>query len=298
MKSISQVMGAAPEGSLRWLAAHPDVLEQELAKLGTRKTDKAAGACKYNLCGGGGFMRYDVQVGHPLFGQVQPCQCTKDKAMQTQEQRIEEYKQQLSKTEQTYTLDNWIGSDQNALDQARDAVRNPYGLKLFIGNYGIGKSGLLTAIVNHALRHKLAASYKIVNKMLNDLRGAYNVGVGEYEKALDEICTVRILALDEMSAYKPSEWADQTLRTIFDERYRHWDERLTVVGSNEMIEHEAIVSRLHDQQRSKIIYMKGVDLRPLAKDLADAMQSDSDEAWLMDEADVLASESDKRFAIA
>jgi DNA replication protein DnaC len=134
--------------------------------------------------------------------------------------------------------------------------------------------------------------------MLNDLRGAYNVGVGEYEKALDEICTVRILALDEMSAYKPSEWADQTLRTIFDERYRHWDERLTVVGSNEMIEHEAIVSRLHDQQRSKIIYMKGVDLRPLAKDLADAMQSDSDEAWLMDEADVLASESDKRFAIA
>jgi uncharacterized caspase-like protein len=65
-----------------------------------------------------------------------------------------------------------------------------------------------------------------------------------------------------------------------------------------MIEHEAIVSRLHDQQRSKIIYMKGVDLRPLAKDLADAMQSDSDEAWLLDEADAMAQENEARYSMA
>jgi DNA replication protein DnaC len=299
MKPIQDVLNApAPEGSLRWLSQHPEAIAQREAELGMVKRDKrseAAGSCQYNICGGAGFTRYDVPVGHPLFGKAVQCQCSKDKAMQTEQQRIEEYRQQLSATERTWTLKNWPGTDKDALAAAKDAVQNPYGLRLFIGAYGIGKSGLLAAIVNSALEHRLKASYLIVNAMLNKLRGAYNLGVGEFEKALDEICTVRVLALDEMSAYKPSEWADQTLRTIFDERYRHWDERLTVIGSNEMIEHDAIRSRLNDQERSKIIHVQGKDLRPVVKDLVDAMRSETDEEWLLDEADVLAKEFDDNY---
>lgn len=252
--------------------------------------------CKYGKCGGAGFLRYDVPVGHPLFGKVIACECTKDKAMQTDEQRIAEYRKQMSPTEQTWTLKNWIGTDDNARAAAKAAIEHPYGIKVFIGPYGIGKSGLLAAIVNSALDRKLQASYWVLNELLNKLRGAYGVGMGEFESLLNQICTVRVLALDEMSAYKPSEWADQTLRTIFDERYRYYTERLTVLGSNEMIQHDAIVSRLHDQVRSQIVYMQGTDLRPAAKDLADLLRSQTDAEWLLDEADALGRETDERYA--
>jgi DNA replication protein DnaC len=298
MKPISEVMeGTFKEGSVRWLAAHPDELEQRAQALGMVKRTKAtAPICQYG-CGGAGWMRYDVAVGHPLFGQGKACLCTKEKAMQTEEQKIELYRQQLSRTEQHWTLKNWIGSDERAREAAQAAIAHPYGIKTFVGPYGVGKSGLLAAIVNSALDKKIPAQYWVLNDLLNKLRGSYDPkDLASFDRAVSEVCSVRVLALDELGAYKPSEWADNTLRTIIDERYRHWEKLLTVCGANELPQHDAIVSRLKDSLRSEVIYMKGADMRPMAKELTpDDTYGDG---WLMDEADVLAQEVEARYSMA
>jgi DNA replication protein DnaC len=296
---ISDVMnGMAKEGSLKWLATHPDELERRMAEAGMVKRDtRAAKAelCQYG-CGGAGWMRYDVPVGHPLFGKGKACLCAQEKAQLSDEQRIEQYRQQLSRTEQHWTLKNWIGSDENARARAKAAIEHPFGLKTFVGPYGTGKSGLLAAIINSALDKKIPAQYWVVNDLLNKLRASYDPkDLSSFDRAVNEICSVRVLALDELSAYKPSEWTDQTLRTIIDERYRHWDRLLTVMGANELPQHDAIVSRLNDSLRSEIVYMKGADMRSMAKELT---PDDTYDGWLLEEADVLAQEADQRFVTA
>jgi DNA replication protein DnaC len=203
----------------------------------------------------------------------------------------------LSRTEQHWTTKNWIGSDENARAAADAAIEKPFGFKVFVGPYGVGKSGLLAAIVNSALDKKLPAQYWKVNSLLNKLRETYATNdTGAYSRAVDEICRVRVLALDELGAYKPSEWADQTLFTIVDERQRHWDHLLTVMGANELPQHDAIVSRLNDSMRSEIIRVKGADMRPMAKELTpDDTYGDG---WLMDEADAMAQENEARYSMA
>lgn len=290
----------AKEGSLKWLAAHPEENEARMTALGMVKRDtRQAVGCPYNLCGGAGFMRYDVPLGHPLFGKVQQCQCAKDRAMLSEQEKIELYRQQLSRTEQHWTLKNWIGSDEHAREAAQAAIAQPYGIKTFVGPYGVGKSGLLAAIVNSALDKKIPAQYWVLNALLNKLRASYDPhDLASFDRAVSEICLVRVLALDELSAYKSSEWADQTLRTIIDERYRNWDKLLTVIGANELPEHEAIVSRLRDSMRSEIIYIKGADMRPLARELTPTEtyeDVDGHSFWLLDEADALGRAADERY---
>lgn len=300
MQKLSDLMGDwanAKHGSLLWLAAHPEECDRYLAERGyvlDRPRDYTAnGYCPYNKCGGAGFLRFEVPYGNPLFGKVVPCECKKDEAMQTSESKLEEYKKQLGRTGQSYTLRNWIGSDQEALAAAQEAVDQPFGIHVFVGPYGTGKSGLLSAIVNSALERRLNASYMVVDRMLSKLQAAHTAGLDGFEKAFAELCNVRVLALDEFSAYKHTETKEQVLRSLIEERYRHWDRLLTVIGTNELPEEGAILSRFNDQRTSKIVLVGGKDLRPLAADLSD----EADFWWTHELADTLGHEADERYAV-
>lgn len=303
MQKLSELLGdwqGAKPDSLRAMAArfaaHPEAFEKELAARGIVKgKQRGVGHCPYNNCGGAGFIGFDVPYGHPNFGKAVPCQCTKDKAMQTSEQRLAEYQKQMSRTEQTYTLKNWIGSDEHAREAAQRAVAQAFGIKVFVGDYGVGKSGLLTAIVNTFHQRHIEARYCVLNKLLSELRAEYRTNdLASFDRALEALCSVRVLAIDELSAFKPTEWAENVLRTLIDERYRRWDELLTIIGTNELPDAEsAIGSRLNDKRASEIIRVKGVDLRPLAEELSD----EEDFWWTHADADAFGREDDERFAV-
>lgn len=280
----------AKRGSLRWLVAHPDELESRFQQItrGAASEASRTSACKYGLCDGWGWLRFDVPVGHPQFGKAVPCQCAKDKMMMSDEQRASEYEKQVSRTEQTYTLKNWIGSDEHARASAARAVEKPFGVKFFIGDYGVGKTGLLAALFNTFWERRLDAKFYVTDKMLMELQASYGGEMDAFQRAFDALCNVRVLILDEWSAYKPTEWKDSVLRTLFDHRYRYWNQLLTIIGSNEMPTNDAIDSRLHDKQACEIIRVVGRDLRPTAHTLRD----EEDFWWTHEIADALGAESD------
>lgn len=283
----------AKPGSLRWLAANPEELDRRFLEAVNRRANDAPSSpasCKYGLCGGAGWLRHDVPVGHPLFGKGVPCQCAKDKMMQTDAERAAEYEKQVSRTERAYTLANWIGSDENARAAAKRAVDKPFGIKFFIGEYGVGKTGLLAAIFNTLWERRIEAKFYVTDKMLMELQASYSGEMDSFQRAFDALCNVRVLILDEWSAYKMTEWKDSILRTLFDHRYRYWNQLLTIIGSNEMPTNDAIDSRLSDEQACEIIRVGGRDLRPIAHTLRD----EDDFWWTHEIADALGAEADER----
>ena len=216
--------------------------------------------CKYG-CGGVGFFRRDVPFGHPAFGKAFPCACVKER---TAEARLQEYRETLSPTEQAFTLDNWVGQDQNALRVAKQAAAQGWGIFVFWGDVGRAKSGLLAGIVNQCLDRGQQASYKVATSLLDDLRGAYETD--SFEEEMNALRAVKVLALDELWRYKQTEWAQEKMFQLLDWRYRYWDRCLTVLATNAQPDaSDPLWSRFMDARRSTITRVHGDDVRPYAQ---------------------------------
>jgi DNA replication protein DnaC len=215
------------------------------------------GYCKYG-CGGSGYFRRDLPVGHPSFGKAISCACTKEKAA-----RVEQSRESLSTIEQAFTIENWIGNDPTALAHAKQAIAQAWGMFCFWGDVGVGKSGLLIGIVNVFLDRKQPAVYKTAAGLLDELRDAYKDET--YESLMKYFCGVKVLALDEVWRHKPTEWAEEKLFYLLDYRYRFADRLLTVIATNAEPDYQnALWSRFSDRQRSTLIHVKGRDVRPMA----------------------------------
>lgn len=215
------------------------------------------GYCKYG-CGGSGYFRRDLPVGHPNFGKAYACACTKEKTA-----RVDETRATLSTMEQSFTLENWVGNDPQALEHARQAIAQGWGMFCFWGEVGVGKSGLLLGVVNVLLDRKKAAIYKTASGLLDELRASYETD--EYESLMQYFCGVKVLALDEVWRHKPTEWAEEKLFYLLDYRYRFADRLLTVIATNAEPDYSnALWSRFTDRQRSRLIHVKGRDVRPMA----------------------------------
>lgn len=215
--------------------------------------------CKYG-CGGAGMFAYHVS------GQqrVKPCPCAAERAARATEEKIGKYRAQLSQSEQTFSLSNWVGTDPNALRVAREASARGWGLVCFYGAFGTAKSGLLTAIVNAALDRKEHAIYAVAPTLLRHLRGAYEDNT--FDAEFERLCWVRVLAIDELWRYKQTDWAAERMFELIDYRYRFWDRLLTVCATNARPnpEQDALWSRFTDTGRAQIVEVRGQDMRPLA----------------------------------
>lgn len=118
-----------------------------------------------------------------------------------------------------------------ALAAARRFVAQPNGWLYLYGTYGDGKTYLVAATVNDLRAAGHLAIFCVVPKMLNWLRAAFEQGSGRSHPAdLQWLCDAPVLALDDLDAQKPTEWGDEQLYNILDERYR--SHRPTIITSN------------------------------------------------------------------
>lgn len=220
------------------------------------------GYCRYG-CGGAGAFRRDLPVGHPLFGKAITCQCVRDRAMQSEADHIQAFRESLAPIEQGWTLDNWIGTDKQALDVARKATAQGWGVFGFYGSVGVGKSGLLLGIVNAFLDRRVQAVYKVATQMLDELRGSYETET--FEQEMNLLRAAKVLAIDEMWRFSGTPWAQEKIFQLLDYRYRYWDRLLTVIATNEKPNrNDALWSRFTDAQRGELVEVRGRDLRPMA----------------------------------
>lgn len=229
--------------------------------------------CPY--CRGLGYIRYDVPLGDPRFGRVEPCVCRAAEIAASARQRLFE----LSRLEHLahLTFENFdvrgnpraakimTPQDFQSLQIAKEAAeafaRQPQGWLLLEGSYGCGKTHLAAAIANYAVNHGIPTLFITVPDLLDTLRFAYNDPETTFERRFEEVRNAALLVLDDFGTQNATPWAQEKLFQILN--YRYINKLPTVITTNLMLDEieSRIRSRLQDEAFVRRVRITAPDYR-------------------------------------
>lgn len=222
-------------------------------------------------CGGIGYLRLDVPVGHADFGKIIPCQCR----LRDQEKRRLRDLQMVSNLEtmSRFTFDRFVPEGYGLTEEKRRNLRlafetaysfaqKPEGWLVLLGGYGCGKTHLAAAIANHVINQGEPALFVVTPDLLDHLRTTYSPNsTVTYDQRFEEIKKASLLILDDLGAHSATSWAQEKLFQLFNFRYNA--QLPTVITSNHELEEidVRIRSRLIDPDLSQIIKIMAPDFR-------------------------------------
>lgn len=227
-------------------------------------------------CGGQGYLRSDVPVGHPNFGRLEICVCRKRDVSQ----QIRERLYSLSHLDQLKDLtfetfqprgrkglgDKQADSLEMAFNQAQHYAKNLNGWLLLQGEYGCGKTHLAAAIANFAVEMGVPTLFLTVPDLLDTLRFSYNSENTTFEERFDEIRAASLLVLDDFGTENATDWAQEKLFQIINYRYIN---HLPLVITSNLLFNEIegrIRSRFRDPELVSIVKILAPDYRHPADD--------------------------------
>ena len=223
------------------------------------------------ICGGVGFVRQDLPVGHPDFGKLQVCVCRQQALVQNTQQRLFRLSNLDSFNHMTFENFNpsgrgsmgnsQINSLKIAFGQAWQFAQNPKGWFLLKGGYGCGKTHLAAAIANVAVSLGVPTLFLTVPDLLDWLRFSYDSPEATYEQRFDEIRNITLLVLDDLGTQNATPWAQEKLYQIIN--YRYVAKLATVVTTNQDLDEMdgRIRSRLMDPELVASITISAPDFR-------------------------------------
>lgn len=217
------------------------------------------------VCKDMGWLYHDVPVGHPEFGKAIRCNCQYDADIGRRRKyliRIDGLTEQERRL-RFATLQ--VQANSHAIQSVQYAVRQRRGMITLTGKPGLGKTALLIAAVNETREAGVPAVYTTVTDLLDYLKSAYNpqnTGL-TFDDRWDLLVSAEVLALDELDEFNTTPWAMERFQRLIDERWRHMDDRLTLLATNSGINAlpEKVASRMQDG-RGEVIKMAGPDMRP------------------------------------
>ncbi|MFN3975159.1 MAG: ATP-binding protein [Dehalococcoidia bacterium] len=184
-----------------------------------------------------GWVRSRAPLGDPNFGKVTPCACKARLSTEEQQARLLRWSGLGALRRCTFASLNPQGrsphpEDQHLFAQALEAARafaeNPAGWLVFTGPSGAGKTHLTAAIVNRCVERGQMALYISTPDLLDRLRSAFAPwSEFPYDALYEQVCTVPVLALDDLGAHATTAWAEEKLFQVLNARWR--EELPTVV---------------------------------------------------------------------
>lgn len=235
-------------------------------------------------CGGLGYVRADLPLGHPDFGRVQICICRKDEVAQQARRRL----YAISRLDELnhLTFENFeprgrIGlparqadSLEQAYNQARQFAQTMDGWLLLEGGYGSGKTHLAAAIANFAVQVGLPTIFITVPDLLDSLRFTYGGATEEsFEERFEEIRQAPLLILDDFGTQNATAWAQEKLFQIINHRYIN---RLPLIVTTNLALDQIegrIRSRLSDPELVTQLKMLAPDYRRPTDDSGNELSS-------------------------
>ncbi len=207
--------------------------------------------CK--TCHGIRFVRRDLPIDHPEFGQALPCPCVQNENAHERQARLQRYSNLGPLTRLTF--ENLISPGRSGnsrhqqifvrcLEHAKEFANDPQGWIVIGGPSGSGKTHLGAAIANQCIRRGIPAFFIVVPNLLDHLRAAYrpNADVG-YDQLFEQVSNAPVLILDDLGAESHTPWAEEKLFQIVNHRF---NARLpTVVTTN------LPLNKLNDRLRTR-----------------------------------------------
>ncbi|HEX8994565.1 MAG TPA: ATP-binding protein [Ktedonobacterales bacterium] len=218
--------------------------------------------CPY--CHGAGYVRLDVPVGDPSFGQAVACSC---KERLLEERRMSDLRRMSSLDAfRDKTFDNFdaaLPGVREALEVARRYADDPHGWLVLSGGYGVGKTHLAAAIAHERLASGQSVFFSIVPDLLDHLRAAFAPSSEmPYDELFDKVREAGVLVLDDLGAENATAWATEKLFQIINYRY-NYRMPTVVTTNNRLLSHmdERIRSRLSDMSFVRNVSIDSVDYR-------------------------------------
>ena len=217
-------------------------------------------------CGGAGFLRRDLALGHPEFGKAIPCRCVLSESEEERTARLQRYSSLGPLTRLTFANLIDRGRSMNPRDQeqfrrlvvdARAFAGQPEGWILIHGASGAGKTHVAAAIANACLGQGCPALFVVVPDLLDHLRAAYNPDseIG-YDALFDQVRNAPVLILDDLGTQNATAWAQEKLFQVLNHRYNA--QLPTVVTTNLELENieERTRMRLTDSELSRVYHVE------------------------------------------
>ena len=222
-------------------------------------------------CGGAGYLRSDVPVGHPSFGRLEVCVCRqRDVSQQVRERlyslsRLDELKELTFDTFQPRGQkglgEKQASSLEMAFNQAQHYAKSLTGWLLLQGGYGCGKTHLAAAIANYAVGMGVPTLFLTVPDLLDMLRFSYDSEDTTFEQRFNEIRNASLLVLDDFGTQNATAWAQEKLFQIIN--YRYINKLPLVITTNLGLDEidARIRSRVTDPQLVSIVRINAPDYR-------------------------------------
>ena len=137
------------------------------------------------ICGDLGWVRHEVPINHPDFGEVYACRCQKPENLPERREILATYSGLPSDMMERMTFGAFDSAGnaadqedqfslQHALTAAKTFVRYPDGWLLLAGPHGCGKTHLSAAIIGDRIRAGEVAFFAFVPDLLDHLRSTQN----------------------------------------------------------------------------------------------------------------------------
>jgi DNA replication protein DnaC len=226
------------------------------------------------FCGGVGFLRSDVPLGHPDFGRLEPCVCRSGEVARNARERLYEMSNldRLShlsfenfntsgNPKAEFVTPQEVASLQAAKDASEEFSNTMQSWLLLEGAYGCGKTHLAAAIANDAVHRGIPTLFITVPDLLDSLRFAYGSQETTFEARFEEIRSADLLVMDDFGTQNATAWAQEKLFQIIN--YRYINKLPTVITTNLILDEieSRIRSRLQDSDFVQHIRISAPDFR-------------------------------------